>query len=93
MLRHKDELAGLAALTDAIQKLAATMNDRLEQFGRKMGISSAVEAGPVKLDALFDDLDTGDVESNLETLEVKAKKSSGIGGHLERLRKLKGGGA
>ena len=33
-------------------------DDRLEKLGRKMGISSAVEAGPVKLDALFNESKT-----------------------------------
>lgn len=79
------------ALTAALDKLANNMNDRLEQFGRKMGISSAVEADAVKLDSLFSDVADQEVESNLDTMEVKQRQTGGIAANLARLKKLKGG--
>lgn len=84
------DMAGQMAA--ALEGFAKSMDDRLEKLGRKMGISSAVEAGPVKLDALFNDLDNTEIESNLDTLEVKATKTGGIAANLAKLKKLKGGG-
>jgi hypothetical protein len=74
----------------ALEKLAGTLNDRLEQIGRKMGISSAVEAETVNLDGLFRD-EGKQVESNIDAVEAKQKTGGGIGANLERLKKLKGG--
>lgn len=78
-------------LTNAIDKLSSSLNERLERFGRKMGVSSAVEAGPVKLDGLFRNDDVK-LESNIDAIEVKQKKGGDIAANLERLKKLKGGG-
>lgn len=78
-------------LTSAIDKLSNTLNERLEKFGRKMGVSSAVETGPVKLDGLFKNDDVK-LESNIDAIEVKQKKGGGIAANLEKLKKLKGGG-
>lgn len=78
-------------LTSAIDKLSSSLNERLEKFGRKMGVSSAVETGPVKLDGLFKGDDVK-LESNIDAIEVKQKKSGGIAANLEKLKKLKGGG-
>lgn len=80
-----------AELSSAIDKLSNTLNERLEKFGRKMGVSSAVEAGPVKLDGLFRNDDVK-LESNIDSIEVKQKKGGDIAANLERLKKLKGGG-
>ncbi len=86
--------AGAAATPDvtaALTKLAGSLNDRLEQLGRKMGISSAVEGESVNFDGLFKD--TGkELESNMENIQVKKKAGGGIAANLERLKKLKGGG-
>jgi hypothetical protein len=79
------------ALSQALEKLTSSMNDRLEQMGRKMGISGAVEADSVNLDGLFADLDEQKFESNLDSLEVKQRQSGGIAANLARLKKLKGG--
>jgi hypothetical protein len=84
-----DSAAGLA---DALNKLASTMNDRLDQFGRKMGISSAVAADQVKFDALFNDTDGAKIESNMDDMQIKQKSGAGIAANLARLKKLKGGG-
>lgn len=79
------------ALFAALDKLTESMTDRLEQMGRKMGISGAVEADAVKLDALLSDLGDQQIESNLETMEVKQRQTGGIAANLARLKKLKGG--
>lgn len=83
------DLAGQMA--QALAGLTRSMDERLDKLGRKMGISSAVDAQAVKLDGLFDDVGTAPVESNFDSVEVKAKKSGGIGAHLDKLRRLKGG--
>ncbi len=79
-------------LTAALDKMASTLNERLDTFGKKMGISSAVDAGDVNLEGLFN-ADTEDFESNMADVEVKQKTGSGIAANLERLKKLKGGGS
>ncbi len=80
------------ALTELLDKLTGTLNERLDRFGRKIGISTAVEAGDVKLDGLFaTDLAEG-LESNMDDVGVKKQTSSGIAGNLEKLKKLKGEG-
>ena len=78
-------------LTAALDKMASTLNERLDTFGKKMGISSAVEAGDVNLEALFN-TDTEEFESNMDDVEVKHTTGSGIAANLARLKKLKGGG-
>jgi hypothetical protein len=76
----------------AFEKLAGTLNDRLEKLGKKMGVSAAVEAdAPVDFGGLFKD--TGkSLESNMENIEIKQKAGGGIAANLARLKKLKGGG-
>lgn len=84
-------VAGSPDLSAAIEKLAGSLNDRLEKLGKKMGISAAVEGEEVKFDGLFKD--TGkDLESNMNNIQVKQKSGGGIAANLERLKKLKGGG-
>lgn len=81
-----------ADLSAAIEKLAGSLNDRIEKLGKKMGISAAVESDvPLDLGGLFKD--TGkDLESNIENIEVKQQSGGGIAANLARLKKLKGGG-
>ncbi|MGE3171241.1 MAG: hypothetical protein AB7O97_01365 [Planctomycetota bacterium] len=84
-------IAGAPDLSAALEKLAGSLNDRLEKLGKKMGISSAVEGDEVNFDGLFKD--TGkELESNMENIQVKKKAGGGIAANLERLKKLKGGG-
>lgn len=80
-----------SGLADALEKIAGSLNDRLDQFGRKIGVSSAVEASTVHFDALFNKHDAAPIESNMDTIEVKQKTGGGIAANLERLKKLKGG--
>lgn len=80
------------ALTEVLDKLSGTLNERLDKFGRKMGISSAVEASDVKLDGLFtQDLAEG-LESNMDDVQVQKRTGSSISDNLEKLKKLKGDG-
>jgi hypothetical protein len=75
----------------AFEKLAGTLNDRLEKLGKKMGVSAAVETNaPVDFGGLFKD--TGKtLESNMDNIEIKQKAGGGIAANLARLKKLKGG--
>lgn len=83
-------VAGTPDLTAALEKLAGSLNDRLEKLGKKMGISAAVEAGEVKFDGLFKDSDKA-LESNMKNVELKQKSGGGIAANLAKLKKLKGG--
>lgn len=80
------------ALAAALDRITGTLNDRLESFGRKIGVSSAVEAADVKFDGLFKHADDTKMESNMDTVQLKQKSGGGISANLEKLRKLKGGG-
>ncbi len=80
------------ALAAALDKIAGSLNDRLDSFGRKMGISSAVDASEVNFDGLFKHNDEAKIESNMDTVQLKQKSGGGIAANLEKLRKLKGGG-
>jgi cell division protein FtsB len=83
-------VTGTPDLTAALEKLAGSLNDRLEKLGKKMGISAAVEAGEVKFDGLFKDSDKA-LESNMKNVELKQKSGGGIAANLAKLKKLKGG--
>lgn len=81
-----------ADFTAAIEKLAGSLNDRLEKLGKKMGVSAAVESdAPVDFGGLFKDTGKA-LESNIDNIEVKQKAGGGIAANLARLKKLKGGG-
>ncbi|HEB54208.1 MAG TPA: hypothetical protein ENI87_13225 [bacterium] len=79
-------------LSAAIEKLAGTLNERLDSFGKKMGISAAVDGdAPVDFGGLFKDEDES-LESNMDNIQVKQKSGGGIAANLAKLKKLKGGG-
>lgn len=80
-----------SGIAGALDKISSSLNDRLEKFGRKMGISSAVEGQEVKYDSLFNDDHEAELESNMGDVQAKKKTGGGIAGNLERLKKLKGG--
>ncbi len=80
-------------MTAAIDRLAGSLNERLEKLGTKMGSSAAVDdSAPVDFGGLFKDLDSKTIESNMDNVEVKQKSGGGIAANLARLKKLKGGG-
>jgi len=77
----------------ALEKLAGSLNDRLEILGKKMGVSAAVDGdAPVDFSGMFKDAG-GALESNMNNIEVKQKAGGGIAANLARLKKLKGGGS
>lgn len=80
------------ALAGALQQLTSTFTAKLDSLGRKMGVSSAVEAEAPSLAGLFKHQDGVKLESNMDNVSVKAKTGTGIAANLERLKKLKGGG-
>lgn len=81
-----------ADFTAAIEKLAGSLNDRIEKIGKKMGVSAAVEAdAPLDFGNLFKDDGGKSLESNMDNIEVKQKSGGGIAANLARLKKLKGG--
>ena len=82
-----------ADLTAAFDKLAGALNDRLDNFGKKMGISAAVGGdAPVDLGSMFESGGDADLESNMDNITVKQKAAGGIAANLAKLKKLKGGG-
>lgn len=84
---------GGADLTAAFDKLAGALNDRLDSFGKKMGISAAVGGdAPVDLGSMFESGGDADLESNMDNIKVKQKAAGGIAANLAKLKKLKGGG-
>src|SRR5262249_46058627 len=84
-------MAAAPDVTAALEKLAGSLNDRLEKLGKKMGISAAVEGGELKFDGLLKDADKA-LESNMDNVEIKQKAGGGIAANLAKLKKLKGGG-
>jgi len=84
---------GGADLTAAFDKLAGALNDRLDSFGKKMGISAAVGGdAPVDLGGVFESDGGAELESNMDNIKVKQKAAGGIAANLAKLKKLKGGG-
>lgn len=74
-----------------LEKLTSSLNDRLETFGKKMGISAAVESDvPTDFSGLFKGAEAN-LESNMDNVEVKKKTGGGIAANLAKLKKLKGG--
>jgi len=81
-----------ADFSAAIEKLAGSLNDRLEKLGKKMGVGAAVGGdAPVDFSGMFKGADQA-LESNLDGIEAKQKAGGGIASNLARLKKLKGGG-
>jgi hypothetical protein len=77
-------------VADALDKIASSIDGRLEEFGRTMGGTAGVEASDVKFAALFNQDYEAGLESNIEDVQLKKEAGAGIAGNLERLRKLRG---
>lgn len=90
--QHAGDGAAESGMMAALDKLTTSMNDRLEKFGKKLGVSGAVEGTEADLAGLFKHVDDVKLESNMDDVKVKSKQSGGIAANLERLKKLKGGG-
>jgi len=76
-----------SALSNSLEKLSRGIEERLEKFGRSMGVSSAVEVGEVQYDKLFSTQQK--LESNVSTVDIKERKGAGIGGVLDRMKKMR----
>jgi hypothetical protein len=81
----------LGALQQRLDAMTNGIAERLEKFGRSVGVSSAVDAPDVKLDAIFNQNEK--LENNLGTVEAKKQKGTGIGGALDRMKKMRMGSA
>lgn len=81
-----------AALTAMLDKLTGSINERLDKFGRKIGVSTAVDGGDVNFDGLFASEHDKPLESNMSEVQAKKTQGNGIAANLERLKKLKGDG-
>jgi hypothetical protein len=79
--------ADMGALQQRLDAMTNGIAERLEKFGRSVGVSSAVDAPEVKLDAIFNKNDK--LENNLGSVEIKKQKGSGIGGALDRMKKMR----
>lgn len=78
-------------LAKKLDAIAGSLDSKLEKFGKKMGISAAVDSD-VDLGALFDSALDEEVESNMDTVVLKQRKGAGIAGNLEKIKKLRGEG-
>ena len=76
----------------ALDKLAGTLNERLDTFGKKLGVSAAVGGdAPVDFGGMFrEDVDR-ELESNMSDIQTKQQAGGGIADNLAKLKKLKGG--
>ncbi|MFQ5503969.1 MAG: hypothetical protein ACE5F1_04125 [Planctomycetota bacterium] len=79
------------ALAQKLEAIAGSLDEKLEKMGKKLGISAAVGDEEVNLEGLFNEDLEGDMESNMDSVEVKKRQGGGIAANLDRIRKLKGG--
>jgi hypothetical protein len=77
-------------VADALDKIASSIDGRLEEFGRTMNGKTGVAADDVQLAALFNQDYETELESNIQDVQLKKAAGAGIAGNLERLRKLRG---
>ena len=77
-------------VAEALDKIASSIDGRLEQFGRAMSGKTGVEADSVHLAGLFSQDYESELESNIQDVQLKKAAGAGIAGNLERLRKLRG---
>lgn len=74
----------------ALDKIASSIDGRLEEFGRTMNGKAGVEADGVHLAGLFSQDYESELESNIQDVQLKKAAGAGIAGNLKRLRKLRG---
>ncbi len=92
-LKQGATAGGGGEVAGKLEQLASTLEQKLERLGRKIGVTDTVEAD-IDYESLVSRTvqDAGEVESNLDNLEVEKRKGAGIGGALERMKKLRGDG-
>ncbi len=85
------DISGLEA---QLSKIAGALDDKLDRFGKKMGLSSAVDTANVDFSKLADRAleESAKLESNVDDVEIEKRKGAGIMGNLDKIRKMRGGG-
>ncbi|PIE23478.1 MAG: hypothetical protein CSA62_07625 [Planctomycetota bacterium] len=78
-------------LASKLDQLVSGLDKKLESFGKKMGISAAVDNAEVDYSGLFEKDGASNVETNMGDVEVEKRKGGGIAANLERMKKLRGG--
>lgn len=81
-----------AGLASKLDQLVSGLDKKLESFGKKIGISAAVDSSEVDYSRLFEKDAGQNVETNMGDVELEKRKGSGIAANLERMKKLRGGG-
>lgn len=74
-------------VADKMDEITKTLSSRLDQIGRKVGIGAVDVSDQVQLDNIFNDQES--LESNIENVEVKERRGSGIGGAIDRIKALR----
>ncbi|TET37572.1 MAG: hypothetical protein E3J72_05565 [Planctomycetota bacterium] len=97
--QDSEEISGLRdelkALAERDNKMADQMKNILREELSKRPVAggmtkSQVEFAEASVESLFGEFGT-DIETNIEQVEAKEEKSTGVGGVLERLKKMKKG--
>lgn len=81
--------AATADVSEQMSAIADAVNDKLEKFGRKIGVSSAIDAGEVSFAGLFND--QTELKSNMDDLAVKERKGESIQDTLAKMRAMQKG--
>lgn len=81
-------------MQDLLDKVVGSLDQRIAELGRKMGVSAAVDTAAADFEGLISRTveDGTDLESNIDTVEVEKRKGAGIASNLERIKKLRRGG-
>ena len=84
------DVTGLEA---QLSKIAGALDEKLDRFGKKMGLSTAVDTANVDFSKLADRAleESAKLESNVDDVEIEKRKGAGIMGNLDKIRKMRGG--
>jgi hypothetical protein len=84
---------GASGLEAQLSKIAGALDEKLDRFGKKMGLSSAVDTANVDFSKLADRAleESAKLESNVDDVEIEKRKGAGIMGNLDKIRKMRGG--
>ncbi len=83
--RSQDTTSSSAA--QKMDEITKSLTDRLDKIGRKVGISSGADAPEVSLEGIFSQEDN--FESNIDNIEIKERKGTGVSGAIEKMRNLR----
>jgi len=77
----------------AFDKLASKLGDRLDTFGKKLGLGNAIGVdAQVNIGSIFDDDGATDLESNMQDIQPHQQVGGSIAENLAKLRALKADG-